>query len=87
MFSNVEDTAMCNMCSKAIPGDDVLSRASKQVNNRVFYINSGTQKVCPTCVGEYLQHQRILKREKNSYRFIYKLANYTPTVGKMNYKN
>ena len=77
---NVEVDAVCNFCSKVIPGDDVLKKATTQVNNQVTYIDCGNKKVCPTCVGEFLQYQRILERERrllSVYIQTCKLYNYS----------
>ena len=71
---------MCNFCSKEIPGNDIMSKASTLVNNQVTYVKSGDLNVCPTCVGEYLQYQRMLKREKKL------LAVYLKSCKLYNYK-
>ena len=79
LVSNVEVSITCDFCSKVIPREDVLNNASNQVNKQVTYIKTDSQNVCPTCVGEYLQYHRMLKREKkllSVYLQTSKLYNY-----------
>ena len=56
---------ICNSCNKLLPNDDSFRNASTRVNNTVSYIHSKQHIICPTCVHEYLQLQRILRQEKN----------------------
>lgn len=60
---NVGNT--CNMCGRTIPKKDVLEQASKQVPQRVFYIETDENLVCPTCVNEYIQYKRIDCKEQS----------------------
>ena len=80
-FSKVEIQDKCHLCSKHIPGDDVLSKAASQVNIPVNFIKTNYMIICPTCAGEYLQYQRLVNREKNYYLSICKLVNYTNMHG------
>ena len=63
-FSKVEKQEICHLCSKRLPAEDIRRKAASQVKTPLNYIMTNDKIICPTCVGEYLQHQRILQREK-----------------------
>ena len=62
MYSNVDVTKgiyICDICNTKIPPNDILQKASEQVNRKVTFINFQDKTICPNCIGNYLQHRRI----------------------------
>ena len=65
MRTDSETDTMCDICLQIIPSMDVMRKGSDQVRNKVTYVDNGTSIICPNCLTEYLQHQKMLSRELN----------------------
>ena len=61
---NIVTTISCDICRSEIPPNDVLDKASEQVNRSINYIKSQETIICPNCVSSFLQNIRILDSEK-----------------------
>ena len=59
-----EEEYICDICDTKIPPNDVLQKASEQVNRKVTFINFRNETICPNCIGNYLQHRRIFDSEE-----------------------
>ena len=52
----------CDICNNPIPHDDVIASASASIKSPVSFIDTGEAVICPNCIAEVLQYQRMLRR-------------------------
>ena len=58
---------VCDNCKNPVPGLDILRSAEDRVNRAINYIKTEKSTICPTCVNEFLQMQRINQQEYHLY--------------------
>ena len=70
----------CDQCCRIIPGEDVIQKASEQIHQQVVSINTGSLIICPNCIAEFLQFQKMVQRE------VHLLSVYSRTMKLNQYK-
>ena len=58
---------ICSLCRTMIPPDDVIDKATLQVNKKVTYIQTQDKTICPNCISTYVQLSRISSSQEKLY--------------------